>query len=646
MLEIGSLVDGKYKVLSEIGHGGMSVVYLAIVERANQTWAIKEVRKNGATKEDIVQQGLVAEMNILKRLDHPHLPRIIDIIDHEDSFLIVMDYIEGIDLDKKLREGPQKWNDVVEWAKQLCDVFAYLHSRKPPIIYRDMKPGNVKLKPNGDVVLFDFGTAREYKSQKAGDDTTCLGTRGYASPEQYGGMGQTDARSDIYCLGATMFHLVTGRLPGGPPDYNIPPIRSICPWLPRTGKEGSCVRGLEKIIMKCVEPGPANRYQNCAELMYDLEHIDRISDEFVKGQKKKLSIWISCMVFSIVLAVCSGIFSSLATRTTDNNYLKCIDDAFVSAKPSMSPEDSEYKDVEKGLKEAIKINRSKADAWIYLSRLYSSDFVVNSTEYNSMTGLLQVYRKDLEESQSDYAQVCMEWSESVFFFYSSNPSATIGEGAPDKVAVDLKVVVGDEKEKENYKKLICDEVNAKVEQFSIKKVDETGAQNKYELAKSLYAISKQWSNLGKVSGKVKDTTYYPYSKYWNDMKNLLRNAKALDDSSLNVTNVNTLRAAIYSNIMSAISLNLDKLIEDGGAKVQFSKNDKAYSVDVSTKIAYESNEDSANSQQYDISITEMIEYVSKEAEKLKATSSEDLLPLLNNVSNQRSNIEAQIASRQ
>ena len=105
-------------------------------------------------------------MNILKRLNHPHLPRIIDIIDHDDSFLIVMDYIEGIDLDKKLREGPQKWEDVVEWSKQLCDVFAYLHSRKPPIIYRDMKPGNVKLKPDGNVVLFDFGTAREYKSQK------------------------------------------------------------------------------------------------------------------------------------------------------------------------------------------------------------------------------------------------------------------------------------------------------------------------------------------------------------------------------------------------------------------------------------------------------------------------------------------------
>ena len=93
MLEIGSIIDGKYKILNKIGQGGMSVVYLAMNERANKQWAIKEVRKDGVKDYEVVRQGLIAETDILKRLNHPHLPSIIDVIDREDTFLIVMDYI-------------------------------------------------------------------------------------------------------------------------------------------------------------------------------------------------------------------------------------------------------------------------------------------------------------------------------------------------------------------------------------------------------------------------------------------------------------------------------------------------------------------------------------------------------------------------
>lgn len=113
---------------------------------------------------EVVRQGLIAETDILKRLNHPHLPSIIDVIDREDTFLIVMDYIEGKALDYWLKkEGAQPQERVVEWAKQICDVFGYLHSRKPPIIYRDLKPANVMLKPDGQIMIIDFGTAREFK---------------------------------------------------------------------------------------------------------------------------------------------------------------------------------------------------------------------------------------------------------------------------------------------------------------------------------------------------------------------------------------------------------------------------------------------------------------------------------------------------
>ena len=166
MLEIGTLLNGTYKILSVVGRGGMSVVYLAINERANKTWAVKEVRKDGVSDFEVVKQGLIVETEMLKQFNHPHLPSIVDVIDTEDSFIIVMDYIQGKSLEEiitKSGNAPQKKEDVMEWAKQLCDVLGYLHSREKPIIYRDMKPANVMLRPDGNVMLIDFGTAREFK---------------------------------------------------------------------------------------------------------------------------------------------------------------------------------------------------------------------------------------------------------------------------------------------------------------------------------------------------------------------------------------------------------------------------------------------------------------------------------------------------
>ena len=126
MLEIGSLIDGKYKILSKIGHGGMSVVYMAINEKANKTWAIKEVRKDGVIDFEAVKQGLIVETEMLKKLNHPNLPSIVDVIEDADTFLIVMDYIEGNTLSKTLDEyGAQPQEYVIEWAKQLCDVLGY-----------------------------------------------------------------------------------------------------------------------------------------------------------------------------------------------------------------------------------------------------------------------------------------------------------------------------------------------------------------------------------------------------------------------------------------------------------------------------------------------------------------------------------------
>lgn len=276
-LGIGTIIDGKYEVLREVGRGGMSIVYLAMDLRINKQWAIKVLRKNSVQDFEIVKQGLIAEANLLKKMDHPNLPRIIDLIDSDDSFIIIMDYIEGESLNHILDQyGAQPEEKVLKWAKQLCDVLGYLHTRTPAVIYRDMKPANVMLRPNGSITLIDFGIAREFKETNLAD-TTCLGTRGYAAPEQFGGMGQTDARTDIYCLGVTLYNLVTNLNPAEPP-YEIKPIREV---------DSKLSKGLEYVIEKATIRDPELRYQSIAEMLYDLENLDKTEKKANKAAKSK-----------------------------------------------------------------------------------------------------------------------------------------------------------------------------------------------------------------------------------------------------------------------------------------------------------------------------------------------------------------------
>ena len=308
MTEIGTVIDGKYEVLREIGRGGMSVVYLAMDTRLNKQWAVKEIRKKGNGKNDeVVVNSLLAEANLVKRLDHPSLPRIVDIIDNGLTIYVVMDYIEGESLDKILNEyGAQSEEMVIGWAKQLCDALGYLHSQKPPIIYRDMKPANVMLKPEGNIKIIDFGIAREYKEQNLAD-TTVLGTKGYAPPEQYS--GQTDARSDIFALGMTMHHLLTGIDPRSGEAYA--PVRQ---WNPELSE------GIEIIIDRCVEPAAENRYQSCSDLLYDLEHPELITKGFKKKQKRKLWSFIISLSLCAIMTIAGVALNLTATAVNNKDY--------------------------------------------------------------------------------------------------------------------------------------------------------------------------------------------------------------------------------------------------------------------------------------------------------------------------------------
>ena len=411
MLEIGSLVDGKYKILNKVGQGGMSVVYMAINEKANKTWAVKEVRKDGVLDFEAVKQGLVAETDILKKLSHPNLPSIIDVIDTDDSFIIIMDYIQGNSLNKTLREyGAQPQEYVIEWAKQLCDVLGYLHSRQPAIIYRDMKPANIMLKPDGKIALIDFGTAREFKEKNLAD-TTCLGTVGYAAPEQFGGMGQTDARTDIYCLGATLYHLVTGCNPSEPP-YEMQPIRRINP---------SLSSGLERIILKCTQRNPDDRYQSAAELMYALEHYEEIDDKYRKKQKNKMTAFVVSSFLTIAFLVSGLVTNYIATQKATDTYQVLLEEASKTSK-------YDYKEAVKIYEECINIpdKAGAKEAYLELINIYSKN-VFSVDEAKHLEKLITNNKDSLMKTPENYTEVC--YKTGTLFWYHYN----YGDGSDNQV---------------------------------------------------------------------------------------------------------------------------------------------------------------------------------------------------------------------
>lgn len=416
MLEIGSIIDGKYKILNKIGQGGMSVVYLAMNERANKQWAIKEVRKDGVKDYDVVRQGLIAETDILKRLNHPHLPSIIDVIDRDDTFLIVMDYIEGKSLDHWLKkDGAQTQEKVVEWAKQICDVLGYLHSRKPPIIYRDLKPANVMLKPDGQIMIIDFGTAREFKETSI-EDTSCLGTQGYAAPEQYGGHGQTDARTDIYTLGATMYHLLTGHNPSLPP-YEMYPIRR---WNPALSS------GLEKIVLKCTQRNPNDRYQNCAELMYALEHYGELDSAYRRKQSIKWKSFVASCALTVVSLAGSIGFKVAESKTIKNSY-----DGYISEATKVTTQEERADYYEK----AIKIDPEREEGYLELLDLFVYGADKNERDFNrdetaEMTAILgykgtgnRTNESYFERNKEGYDEFAFRMGVYYFYYYEGGGSA-------------------------------------------------------------------------------------------------------------------------------------------------------------------------------------------------------------------------------
>ncbi len=262
-LSQGQLLRERYRIIEVLGHGGMGSIFRAVDENLGLEVAVKE---NLFMIDDYARQ-FRREATILASLRHPNLPRVSDhfSLEGEGQYLI-MDYIEGEDLQERLeRIGPFEEEEVVYIGAAICDALSYMHSRDPVVLHRDIKPANVRITPSGGVFLVDFGLAKVIQ----GDQTTTTGARamtmGFSPPEQYGA-ARTDARTDIYSLGATLYTALTGLTPEDSlaqtmDQVELTPVRERNPRVSKRVAEA---------VEKALQVHPNNRWQMAAEFKNEL----------------------------------------------------------------------------------------------------------------------------------------------------------------------------------------------------------------------------------------------------------------------------------------------------------------------------------------------------------------------------------------
>lgn len=265
-----TILCNKYELLREIAEGGMGCVYLVRDLHLNRLAAIKIGRK----EDERTEQVLLTETAVLKKLNHPGLPRILDCFEDNGRRCIVMEYVEGMTLQEYLRKsGTVPYETAVRWMLELTDVIAYLHSLNPPILYRDLKPSNIILQPDGSVKLIDLGGACLYEGSARGNRQLMMGTPGYSAPEQWQ-YGRMDVTGDIYSLGAVFHEMLTG-FQGNGAFSERRPVQEYNRGIPRS---------IEQVIQVCLQKKPADRYPSANQLKHALQQAK-------EGKKDPSALW-------------------------------------------------------------------------------------------------------------------------------------------------------------------------------------------------------------------------------------------------------------------------------------------------------------------------------------------------------------------
>ncbi|MFZ2487441.1 MAG: protein kinase [Anaerolineae bacterium] len=252
------ILMGRYQVQGELGRGGMGSVYLAYDLQHRRPVAIKVARLAGAD----ARAQFRKEALYLQRLHHHNLPRVLDTFSDDQRDFLVMEYIPGDDLESLVqRQGSQPEWLVLRWADELLDVLDYLHMQDPPIIHRDVKPGNLKLRQNDTLVLVDFGIAKEYRPEGGPARGINAVSPGFSPPEQYS-EAPTDERTDVYAAGATLYYLLTGQAPAPAPDREagVATVAPVAKLAPKTSQ------ATDRLVMQALHLASGERWGNAAEM--------------------------------------------------------------------------------------------------------------------------------------------------------------------------------------------------------------------------------------------------------------------------------------------------------------------------------------------------------------------------------------------
>jgi eukaryotic-like serine/threonine-protein kinase len=272
-LSPGQILNNRYRIVKLLGQGGYGAVYKAWHLNLNIVCAIKENLDTSAE----AQRQFAREATLLATLRHPNLPRVIDHFSmHGQGQYLVMDYVEGDDLQVMLDRigGPLPEAAVLPWIIQVCDALSYMHSQKPPVIHRDIKPANIKITPQGQAVLVDFGIAKVYNPNLKTTKGARGVTPGYSPPEQYG-QGTTDLRSDIYCLGATLYTLLTNQVPTESVQ------RTLGAALPAPRLLNLQIsHAVENAILRALAVQPNDRYQSMVQFASALQRPRPVAGPF------------------------------------------------------------------------------------------------------------------------------------------------------------------------------------------------------------------------------------------------------------------------------------------------------------------------------------------------------------------------------
>ena len=427
----------QYEILRELGRGGTSVVYLVSEKETGRIYAMKVLRKKSSgspqeqsqksgelskISEDLLQASdqLLAEATVLKALSvgqtgphppHPGIPAYGAGICGENGAFegFLMEYVEGLSLQQMLADGTTySVRESAEAGLQLCAIMKRLHRMEPPMIYRDLKPANILVRPTGEFVVVDYGAVRKFKSD-AGKDTHRLGTEGYAAPEQYGGWEQSDERTDIYGIGAVLHHMLTGR---PPLETGLRPLEEfIGARLPGEYSE------MSKILLRCCSVAPSARYSSCAELEKALKAVLTTRGREAaagKSQEIRNKIWkrftILCYAAAALLT-CVAILAFSSAEAGRTEYHILIEEAVKS---------QDLDEKTEAYRRAVRTRPEEPEAYLQFLRDLVEDCRITNEEREALDSVMYAegsINRMRERRPGDYAGFQMELGKAMFCCY-------------------------------------------------------------------------------------------------------------------------------------------------------------------------------------------------------------------------------------